>query len=46
MKPSNQEYEYIIWRLSRTLWKLNFSVNSPLKANYGIYAYKYGYGIG
>lgn len=43
-KISPQDYEYIVWRLAKTLTKLGFPVNSPLKAGYSAFAYKYGYG--
>lgn len=41
-KLTHQEYEYLVWRLTRTFSKLGYDISSPLKKGYSAYAYKYG----
>jgi len=39
---THTEYEYIVWRLSKTLKKLGYPIESPLKASYSVFATRYG----
>jgi len=39
---NQQDYEYMIWRLSRTLNKLGYNMSPTLKKGFSQYAYAYG----